>query len=292
MNFIQKTIAWYRRPHKSTVAQYVEAFIVILPIAFVIRTYFYGLYQVPTGSMETTMLVGERFFADKFTILFSAPKRGDIITFNDPRYPYSNNRFKRLFERYVWGPSNWTKRVIGAPGDHVQGKVEDGVPVVYLNGEKLHEPYLNKHPLIAVYRESMKCDIEFRSWDRDVAFDKQPFYAMTEYQALQAARLLRTYPEKATLEPYTPTYDNDGSCIDEFDVTLAKGQYWAMGDNRKYSHDSRAWGPLDEEFIHGKIVLRVLSFDSHDQWLIFDLIKNPIDFFKRIRWSRFLQRVY
>src|SRR6185295_16867842 len=110
---------------------------VLLLIVFLVRTFGFGLYQVPTGSMETTMLVGERFFADKFTIIFSRPKRGDVVSFNDPRYPYSKNPLVRLFQEYVgtWsGPINWTKRVIGTPGDTIKGVVENGVPVVYVNG--------------------------------------------------------------------------------------------------------------------------------------------------------------
>lgn len=61
MNALHRFWTWVRRPNKSTIAQYIETFVVVVPLAFVIRTYFYGLYQVPTGSMETTMLVGERF---------------------------------------------------------------------------------------------------------------------------------------------------------------------------------------------------------------------------------------
>src|SRR5579871_884059 len=78
----------------------------LLIIVFLIRTFGFGLYQVPTGSMEVTMLVGERFFADKFTILFAKPSRGQIISFNDPLFPYSTNPVVRLFQEYVWGPSN------------------------------------------------------------------------------------------------------------------------------------------------------------------------------------------
>src|SRR6476659_7982559 len=90
-----------------------------LAIAFLIRTFGYGLYQVPTGSMETTMLVGERFFADKLSTVFYSPTRGDIITFNDPTYDYSDNKFMNLWQNYVWGPSNWTKRLIAVPGDEI-----------------------------------------------------------------------------------------------------------------------------------------------------------------------------
>ena len=113
--------------------------IFLLGIVVLVRTFGFGLYQVPTGSMETTMLVGERFFADKLTPLFSAPKRLEIISFNDPLYQYSKNSVMRIVQEYFWGPSNWTKRVIGLPGDKIRGTVENGKPVVYVNGVKLDE---------------------------------------------------------------------------------------------------------------------------------------------------------
>ena len=116
-------------------------------VIFLIRTFCFGLYQVPTGSMETTMLVGERFFADKATYLFRKPQRGEIIAFNDPQFHYSTSSAMFLWQNYVWGPSNWTKRVIGIPGDIVRGVIEDDKPVIYLNHKKLDEPYLNKYPI-------------------------------------------------------------------------------------------------------------------------------------------------
>ncbi|HEX2978222.1 MAG TPA: signal peptidase I [Candidatus Babeliales bacterium] len=289
MTFIQKFRAWLRRPNKSTIEQYIETFIVVVPIAFIIRTYFYGLYQVPTGSMETTMLVGERFFADKFFVNFYPIERGNIITFNDPNFAYSDVWYKKLFENYVWGPSNWTKRVIGIPGDHVKGVIEDGKPVVYLNGQKLDEPYINKYPLIALYRDSSQ-PWDFRSYDPSVSYEEQPFYAMDEFSVERAKRLVRNYNDSNIKMPYQPV-ECYGRTVDEFDVQLGENQYWAMGDNRQGSNDSRYWGPLDGSLIHGVIKWRLISIDSTDSWLIFDLASHPIDFWKRVRWNRFFQRV-
>ena len=141
---------------KYSIAKAIVEFFLLLLLVFFIRTVFFGLYQVPTGSMETTMLVGERFFADKLSYWFRDPRRGEIIAFNQPPslYEYSDNTIMRLFQEYVWGPQNWTKRVIGIPGDTVEGKVSDeGVTEIYLNGQKLDEPYLNKYPLIPIFKE-------------------------------------------------------------------------------------------------------------------------------------------
>jgi len=287
---MQRFRKWYNRPNKSTLAQYIETFVIILPIAFIIRTFFYGLYQVPTGSMEVTMLVGERFFADKFTVLFSPPKRGDIISFNDATFDYSKNPYKRMFQKYVWGPSNWTKRVIGEPGDHVQGIMEDGKPVVYVNGKKLDEPYVNPYPLIASFKDGQLPESGlFKSWDPEKNLEDQPFYAMNQQDVLFAKRFLNRIGREQILYPYTPVYDAQGKNLDEYDIKLGPDEYWVLGDNRKGSNDSRFWGPLPADLIHGKIVFRLISIDSNDSWLVFDLLSNPISFWKRVRWSRFLQ---
>lgn len=282
----------------------------LLTIVFLIRTFGFGLYQVPSGSMETTMLVGERFFADKFTYLFRAPQRGDIISMNEPIYDYSKNNIKRLFQEYVWGPSNWTKRVIGMPGDIVEGKIENGKPVVYLNGQKLDEPYLNKYPLIAVYKvdpsgmfqhirsqcqmEAFYRNITYYSYDPSVSYAQQPFYRLQPKLVVAGidGKPIITWPDDA----YEPEKEMniqpgqnywDGS--DRFYVHLGDDEYWCMGDNRRGSKDCRCFGPIKKRLIHGRIVFLIWSSDSDESWWIFDLIKHPIDFWKRVRWSRCLK---
>ncbi len=303
---MKKFIAWVRKKNKTFVEQIIEAIVVVLPIAFIIRTFGYGLYQVPTGSMETTMLVGERFVADKFTVWFSRPKRGDIIACNAPTFKYSENKFMELLQRYVWmpsGPENWTKRVIGIPGDELKGVVEDGKPVIYLKKagdaefQKLDEPYVNKYPLIVVYRPKamVRGQLFHESYDPACSFTAQPFYRMTETEVRLGARIAPTvgwlpieYPgTSAIIDRGTPQEKN----ADEFNIKLGENQYWLMGDNRLGSKDSRWFGAVDGKLIHGKIIFRLWSINSDESWWIVDLIKHPIDFWKRVRWSRCFQRL-
>lgn len=267
---------------KTGTLKQIQELVFIILIAGVIRTFVFGLYQVPTGSMETTMLVGERFLADKLTPWFSKPKHGDVIAFNDPKFNYADNIVTRLFQMYVWGPMNWTKRVIGIPGDHVQGRIEDDKPVVYVNGVKLNEPYLNKYPLIHVDNATL------RSYDPSTSYEQQPFYRMNEREVRAIKRRLELMGGATMLLPGTPLPpESQGS--DVFDVTLRDNEYWVMGDNRLGSYDSRAWGTLPGHLIHARILCCLFSLDSAESWLILDLLQNPLEIWSRVRRSRSLR---
>lgn len=331
-----------RNNNKSLVAHILEI-AGILIIVFLIRTFGFGLYQVPTGSMETTMLVGERFFADKLSYWWRAPKRGEIVAFNDPYFIFSDNCAQRLLQEYVWGPVNYTKRIIAGPGDTVKGTVEEGKPVIYVNNAKLDEKYINKYPLIHVWkgdptqlkaqinemRKKMKDDLlasglysknegninEFnldlalihaarqrvmsqnavrRSYDPNSPYDRQPFYSMSGDRVI-----VDEYDRPLLVQPGTPHMSSNESQevshnpnrmwngTDVFNVKLADDEYWLMGDNRQNSKDSRWFGPLKRSQIHARVIVRIWSVDSDEAWWIVDLIKHPIDFFKRVRWNRF-----
>lgn len=247
---------------------------------------------------------------------------------NSPLYEYSDNKVKRLFEEYVWGPQNLTKRIIGVPGDLIEGKIEDGKPVIYRNGQKIEEPYLNQYPLIAVLKtepnelaknitdEAISLmsqnklsptqfeqflnrkfvqDILRKSYDPTKSYEEQPFYRMKE------SLIYKQHGQPITIQPGSIIEDSrvgnqapegdsrfwDGS--DVFRVQLGSNEYWLMGDNRLNSGDSRMFGPIDGRLVHGRILFRIWSVDSSENWLILDLIRNPIDFLTRIRWGRFLQ---
>lgn len=283
MQKIRSFIKWWNRPNKSMIADWVQTLIVFLPIAFIIRTWGYGLYQVPSGSMETTMLVGEGYFADKFSYIFSDPKRGDIISFDEPTYKYSEG-FKGLWEHYVYGPQNWTKRVIGVPGDHIQGMIEDGKTVVYRNGEKLHETYTNKYPLVPT---DMSLSVSgWKSYDKNYGYYDQPFYRMSGTIVKAAQKMWQEHNFPAEQKPGMPL-DHVFKGSDVYDIHLGSDEYWVMGDNRLGSYDSRGWGAVKRDYIHGKIVFRIFSFDTKGSSIIWDLITHPIDFWTRVRWSRF-----
>jgi signal peptidase I len=124
-----------RKPEKKDVAmEWVKSIVIALILALITRAMIVQAFRIPTGSMQNTLLVGDFLLVNKFLygsqIPFTnirlpavrSPKRGDIIVFLHPTEH-----------------KDYIKRCIGLPGDIVEIRND----VVYINGERLEEPYKN-----------------------------------------------------------------------------------------------------------------------------------------------------
>lgn len=281
-----------------------------LAVVILLKSFVFGWYCVPTGSAEPNLLVGDRILADKTAYWFSSVKRGDLAVFDSPETPYSKQLLPYLWQRFVGikvkmlglpaGPENFVKRVIAIPGDIIEGKIEDGKPVVYRNGEKLVEPYVNTLPLIAVQkmngffspknpiikmlpswlarpfmlRKSENCGGQpsFYTYDPSVSYDDQPYYKLDPKEVLKNPITGKPYLRQAgEADPY-----------DNFmRMRVPEGKYWCEGDSRRNSRDCRSWGFLDGSLIRGKARMIVYSINSEEIWWLFDIIKNPISFWTK-----------
>jgi signal peptidase I len=152
---------------------------------------------------------------------------------------------------------NYVKRVIGVPGDHIHLVNK----VVYLNGHPLTEPYVQHiFPNIQPYRDNF------------------PNAAPT--------------PDEPVQERALQVIEHD---VWNGDLVVPPESYFAMGDNRDDSLDSRYWGFVPRENIIGKPLLIFWSYDAPEQDLEYftanhfiDLAKN---FFVKTRWDRELKLV-
>ena len=110
----------------SAVLEYVWTILGALALAFVLKTFVFNVFTVPTGSMLNTIQEGDLLVGEKVTLLWDQPKRGDVVTFRSPADE----------------ETLLVKRVIATAGQTVD--LRDGA--VYVDGEKLDEPYTEGKP--------------------------------------------------------------------------------------------------------------------------------------------------
>ncbi|GAB4295316.1 MAG: signal peptidase I [Desulfuromonadia bacterium] len=118
---------------KHLIREYAESIIVAVILALIIRTFIVQAFKIPSGSMEDTLLIGDHLlvckffygtkvpFIDKKFLPIRDPKRGDVIVFEYPEDP----------------SKDFIKRVVGTPGDVVEGRDKK----VYVNGQLYVDPH-------------------------------------------------------------------------------------------------------------------------------------------------------
>jgi signal peptidase I len=233
--------------------------LIVLVCVLGIRTFVAEATVIPTGSMESTILIGDHVFLNK--LLYG------------PRIPYTNvrlpelrrvHRFDIVAFRYPVNPSQmFVKRVIGMPGDVV--RIEN--KRVFLNGKPLYEPY-----------------VQYLSAPSQVLRDDFP----------PSLSLLQTYPAYLGLDPAwareMPSYvQADG-------LHVPPGHLFVMGDNRDNSLDSRYWGLVPRDNITGKPLIVFWSYDAPTEDLqdynLHHLLDLSLHFFTKTRWNRTLKLIH
>jgi len=152
-----------RREHrvafkKSTAREYLESVVVAIILALFIRTFVVQAFKIPTGSMETNLLIGDHLLVNKLVYAPSAAgfeeailarkpiQRGDVVVFKFPEEP----------------TRDFIKRVVGLPGETVEIRSKR----VYIDSEPLDEPYTHfreppisrDHPEYGLRGESRRDD--------------------------------------------------------------------------------------------------------------------------------------
>ena len=124
------TVGRYLRSAMS----FVGMIALIIAMSWLMRTFIFGAYEIPTGSMETTIMSDDRVFAEKISYYLGEPAPGDIVTFDDPEI----------------AGRTLIKRIIATEGQTVD--LIDGV--VHVDGVPLEEPYTNglpSYPLVSAW---------------------------------------------------------------------------------------------------------------------------------------------
>jgi signal peptidase I len=139
------------KPQFSLMARFREYVVLIgiaMGLAIVIRLFIGLAFEIPTESMVPTLMPNDRVVVSRLSYRFGEPNRGDISVFENPGYIAVEESAPRRLLRTagslvgVGQPREkyYIKRIIGLPGDTVEGK--DGK--VYVNGVVLNEPWLTE----------------------------------------------------------------------------------------------------------------------------------------------------
>lgn len=110
--------AWTRDKWEN----WIKPLLIAAVLAVGIRTFLFGPYKIPTGSMRPVLMEGDRIFVDKISYRFHPPERGDITVF---KYPLDRKK-------------DFVKRLAGLGGETVE--IREGQ--IHINGMKLDRPSL------------------------------------------------------------------------------------------------------------------------------------------------------
>jgi signal peptidase I len=228
----------------------IQSLLATVVIAVFVITYIVQAFQIPSESMENTLLIGDYLLVDKlcyggggvgdFVIPYRQIHRGDIIVFHYPVNP----------------AQHFVKRVVGIPGDRIHLIRKR----VFINGQPLNEPYA-----------------------RYFKPEPNPFRD--------------DFPRLDVLDPginadwwvEMPKLVEDGQLI------VPEGHYFAMGDNRDDSSDSRYWGFVPRANIIGRPLLIYWSISDPEDAMppsptlgdkLYHLAYAVTHFFQITRWGR------
>ena len=242
---------------KETTVEFLASLAAVLVTGLFIITFVVQAFEIPSSSMENTLLIGDHVFVNRIQF---APKSRWI----GPLLPYRDVHFRDIV--VFLSPQTQglfvVKRIIGVPGDRIH--LRNGV--VYRNGEALTEPYLDT--------------------DKDNPSDSY----RNEFPSV---------PADDDPNVWTNWRIDLPSYIKGDDIVVPPGHYFAMGDHRGVSLDSRYWGFIPQENIVGRPMFIYWSFETpDDQYLKTDWSdrilffgKTVLHFFDGTRWKRTLNFV-
>jgi signal peptidase I len=215
--------------------EYTAGFFPVILLVFLLRSFLFEPFRIPSGSMIPTLEVGDLILVNKYeyglrlpiinrtVVPIGQPKRGDVIVF---RYPHDTTQ-------------DYIKRIVGLPGDRVE----------YRN----HSLKING---VAVHLEAMD-----RFYDATRA---QTFQQYRETLGSTEHRIIWLDGDGAQAFAAVPQ-TNPGACVYSdggVACTVPPGSYFVMGDNRDNSEDSRFWGFVPDRNIVGHAFFIWMNFGN------------------------------
>jgi signal peptidase I len=121
-----------RKPRRRAFIEWTAIIVVAVLVSFLLRTFAFQTFFIPSGSMEPTLQIGDRIIVNKLSVTFGTIHIGDVVVFKAPPAENCGEVVTDL-----------VKRVIGLPGDHLTSKGN----TIYVNGVVLKENWPHTEPL-------------------------------------------------------------------------------------------------------------------------------------------------
>jgi signal peptidase I len=221
-----------QREHEAmrepVLVEYARSFFPVILIVLLFRSFIAEPFKIPSGSMMPTLLVGDFILVNKFTYGLRLPVLGTkIIPIGEPQ---RGDVFVFRYPNPDHDPKkqgeDYIKRVIGLPGDEITYKNK----TLYINGKEIPQTYVG--PYVGSGDEGR------RMAGAEIHDEMLPG---SEHRTLQSRMLI---PGR------------------EGTWQVPAGQYFAMGDNRDNSEDSRYWGFVPEENLVGRAFVIWMNWDG------------------------------
>jgi signal peptidase I len=253
-------------------------------VALALRAFAVEPFQIPSGSMIPTLLVGDHLFVaramyglqvpfakePKYFLRWALPQPGDVVVFTAPPYVGDN------------AGEDWIKRVIAGPGQRV--KMVD--TVLHVDGK----PYAHIGPNGSRGEVTRYLDYDERGgeWLGAVARKIVEDVAGRPHDVFLSEPTRENWPTPT--EPFRSRVQNIGpaqglTCSDE-DCVVNPGHIFVMGDNRDHSSDGRRWGAVPVDNVKGRAMFIWMSVDGSERSVDLGRFTLP-----RFRWERLFQSI-
>lgn len=121
-----------KKPRRRAFIEWSAIIVIAVLVSFLMRTYAFQTFYIPSGSMEPTLQIGDRIIVDKLAVSWGTINIGDVVVFKAPPAENCGEPVTDL-----------VKRVIGVPGDTLTSKGN----TIYVNGKVLDEKWTHTEPL-------------------------------------------------------------------------------------------------------------------------------------------------
>jgi signal peptidase I len=214
----------YKEP---LLVEYSRSFFPVILAVLVLRSFLVEPFKIPSGSMMPTLLIGDFILVNKFTYGIRLPVLDKkIIEVGEPE------RGDVIVFRFPEDPSiDYIKRVVGVPGDTIGYRDK----TLFING-----------------KPAPQIPVGFYQGSGSGA-------AMTG--ALESVERIGNLEHSVLINRQAPDHSLNCQRLSRGPVTVPEGHYFAMGDNRDNSRDSRCWGFVPEQNLVGKAFGIWMSWD-------------------------------